>query len=342
MRIERVKLVFMPGFVIEFVDRGRGIKQVLKWCVEGTWHPVVVYGPEGCGKSSWLKQTVEILKGYGFDVIYVDPLRREYTAYTDVKEVITRITEVIADTTGYIPIKLADLVISLTNQLLKKWGKKRVALLVDDVFQAIGLERVETYVKGLLNIIEYPPEIYERIVVIATTSEGLSRARIGRHRWAWLMPMWNMSKDGFKELYEKLPRVKPPFEDVWRLTGGNPEILKMLYQSKWDVSTVIEAVIEFKKLRSLITSLSDVERKWLSEAVDDPDTLFTRERVGLLNKLVELNLIVDDLPSRNSPNWLDEPPPKKDLEVGIGEYIAWQTPIHREAVREVLKTPISF
>jgi hypothetical protein len=35
--------------------------------------------------------------------------------------------------------------------------------------------------------------------------------------------MWNMPKGGFEELYKKIP-AKPPFEDAWRLTDGNPGI----------------------------------------------------------------------------------------------------------------------
>jgi hypothetical protein len=59
--------------------------------------------------------------------------------------------------------------------------RKRITLLVDEVFQAIGLERAEMYVKSLLNLIEYPPEQYERIVIIVATSGDFSRWRIGRH-----------------------------------------------------------------------------------------------------------------------------------------------------------------
>jgi hypothetical protein len=44
--------------------------------------------------------------------------------------------------------------------------------------------------------------------------------------------MWNMSRKGFEELYEKVPGPKPDFEEVWRLTGGNPEMLAKLYQAK--------------------------------------------------------------------------------------------------------------
>jgi hypothetical protein len=35
-----------------------------------------------------------------------------------------------------------------------------------------------------------------------------------------MMMMWNMPREGFRQLYETLPGEKPPFEDVWRLTGG--------------------------------------------------------------------------------------------------------------------------
>mgnify|MGYP001772883163 CR=1 FL=1 len=31
------------------------------------------------------------------------------------------------------------------------------------------------------------------------------------------------------------------------------------------------------------------------------------------------------------------PPPEKSLELGIGKYVAWQTPLHREAIRKVLE-----
>ncbi|GAB6944937.1 hypothetical protein JCM14467A_17190 [Vulcanisaeta sp. JCM 14467] len=35
--------------------------------------------------------------------------------------------------------------------------------------------------------------------------------------------------------------------------------------------------------------------------------------------------------------WIDEPPPERDPELGIGRYVAWQTPLHREAVRKALE-----
>jgi hypothetical protein len=43
----------------------------------------------------------------------------------------------------------------------------------------------------------------------------LSRREIGRHRWASLMPMWNMSREGFEELYRQIPEPKPDVEEAW-------------------------------------------------------------------------------------------------------------------------------
>ena len=117
-------------------------------------------------------------------------------------------------------------------------------MLADGVFQVIEIEKAEAYVKSSLNIVEYPPEPYEKIVVIATISEGVSRARISRHRWAEIMPMWNMSKKGFEELYNRLPGPKPSFDYVWRWSGGNPDVLRRLYLSKWSPDVVILRIIE--------------------------------------------------------------------------------------------------
>ncbi len=47
--------------------------------------------------------------------------------------------------------------------------------------------------------------------------------------------------------------------------------------------------------------------------------------------------MVMELWDRSREAWIDTPPPLKDLELGIGEHIAWQTPLHKEAVRMMLE-----
>ncbi len=175
------------------------------------------------------------------------------------------------------------------------------------------------------------------MVAIVATSEGTSSWEIGRHRWALLRPAWNMSRRGFEGLYEKIPGPKPDFEEVWRLTGGNPEMLARLYKAKWDAGAVVEDLKGSKRLDAFTSSLTSDEKKYLLEAIEDPDTLLARERIPLLNRLAEMNLIVDAIPERRQEFWIDEPPPQRDLELGVGRRIAWRTPLHREAVRKAMR-----
>jgi hypothetical protein len=331
--LKKVKLDF-AGLKVEFCDRERAIRQVEEFAERGTWHPVVVFGPEGCGKTAWLKQATETLREMGYEAIYVDPMRRDFVVRTDVRELVEKFAEATSEAIGVAQLKLATLAIDAVKWLVSKWRRGKVAVLVDDAFQAIGPDKAAMYVKALLGLVEYPPEGYERIVAIAATSEGLSRREIGRHRWATIRPMWNMSKKGFEELYEKLPGPKPDFEEAWRLTGGNPEMLAKLYEAKWKADAVVAELVRAKELTK------DFIKKWssyLKRVVEDPQSLWEEDFPdGLREELIAKNLIVYNIYDRDPWFWIDEPPPEKDLELGIGKDVAWQTPLHREAVRRAV------
>ena len=337
LSVNRVKLLFIPGLEVEFVNRDRGIKQIIEWSERSTRFPIVVFGPEGCGKTAWLKQAALVLRDLGFETIYVDPLRRDYISYTSVRDIVKKFAETVIETIGIAEFKLATLAVDVIKELIGKWKKKKIAILIDDVFQAIGLDKAEIYVKSLLGLIEYPPEVYENIVVIVTTSEGVSRWRIGRHRWADLMSMWNMSRESFRELYEQVCGRIPfkfSFEDIWRFTGGNPGIFAQLYQANWNINVVIEKFIKMKGLTR------DFVKKWefyLREVIEDPDVLWESSiPEEFKRELIEKNLIVYDMYSRDFTFWIDQPPPERDLELGIGKHVAWQTPLYREVVKKAL------
>ena len=334
--MKRVKLSFARGLEVEFTDRESAIKQVEELAEKGTRFPIVVFGPEGCGKTAWLKQATELLREHGYEVIYVDPMHKDFIVHTEVKELVGKFAEAALEATGIAEAKLASLAVVAVRWFMGR-RRRKVAVLVDDAFQAIGLDRAAMYVKSLLGLTEYPPEGCEKVVAITTTSEGMSRGEIGRHRWADITPMWNMSGRGFEELYEKMPSPKPDLEEAWRFTGGNPHTLARLLEFDRSFDKAVEVTVKVKKLSSFIASFSVDEKMWLLEAVEDPDTLFTRERMPLLSRLVELNLVVDAVPERERYLWIDEPPPEKDLELGVGRHVAWQTPLHREAVRRALE-----
>lgn len=332
--VKRVKLPF-AGLEVEFVDREVGLRQFEAWAERGTRFPVVVFGPEGCGKSALLKQAVELLKERGYSVALVSPLARLIEDRLVLTEELRELgRDVLATTVGEAAAGLIDVAVELLYKAVRREIGKKIALLLDDVFQAVGLDKAALLVKSLLNMIEYPSVKYERIVVVAATSEGVTRREIGRHEWATLMPMWNMPREGFRQLYDQLPGEKPPFEEVWRLTGGNPRVLDRLYSAMWDAERVLD---EIKERRNLTPSFTAKWRKWLECAVEDPDCLWSPEAPEeLIRELVERNLIVYNMYGRKQYLWLDAPPPEKDPELGIGANAAWQTPLHREAVRRAL------
>ncbi|GAB6944284.1 ATP-binding protein [Vulcanisaeta sp. JCM 14467] len=328
----------LAGTQVEFVDREQALRRVEYWAERGMSVVHVVYGPEGCGKTAWLKQSVELLRELGFDVVYVNPLDKEQLVEVSVVDLKRRFLEVVRQAMAENALtRIAWSAYELVHDLIKA-GRRKVAILADDVFQVIGIRESAMYVKALLNLIEYPPAEYERVITVAATSEGLSRREIGRHRWADLDAMWNITKEGFRQLYEQLPGSKPEFEEVWRLTGGNPKLLGRLYEFNWNVDSLIRRIQDEKRIPEFITSLSSRERELLREALENPDSLVSREGLPLLDRLVELNVVVDAIPVRDQEFWIDTPPPERDSELGIGLRVAWQTPIHREAVRKALES----
>ena len=87
--------------------------------------------------------------------------------------------------------RLAVAAVELVKELIRL-SRKKVAVLMDEAFRSVGLERAAVYAKSLPSLVEYPPRAYESIVAIAATSEGLTGSEIGKHKWADLAPMWNM------------------------------------------------------------------------------------------------------------------------------------------------------
>jgi AAA+ ATPase superfamily predicted ATPase len=124
----KIKLSFVPELEVEFVDRERALKQVEELAEKGTRFPIVVFGHEGYGKTAWLKQATFILRELGFEAIYIDPLRRDFIANTDIKEVVKKIAEAAEEVIGVAQVKLATLALDIMKDFISRWGKKRVAI----------------------------------------------------------------------------------------------------------------------------------------------------------------------------------------------------------------------
>ena len=90
--MERIRLPLAPSLEVKFADREMTLKRMEEWAERGMARVEVVFGPEGCDKTAWLRQSAVLLRELGYHVIYVDPLRKYFEAYTDVKEVARRLT----------------------------------------------------------------------------------------------------------------------------------------------------------------------------------------------------------------------------------------------------------
>ncbi len=337
--VKRVRIPF-AGREVEFVDREAALRQLGELAEGGTWWPLVIYGPEGCGKTALLRQARAVFEDYGYHVVYVDPLAERVE---EVLQYTPSIRDIVLDVARRFPepyARIVDVAISVASHVMRSLSRPRVAVLMDDVFQAVGVDRAEQYVKTLLNLIEWPPADYDKVVVLVASSEGVTRERVGRHRWAEIRAMWNMPREGFQQLYEHLPSPKPPTDEAWRLTGGNPEALERLYRAGWDVGRAVDRIVREGALDAWVFELGDVGRRVLVEVLDEPDILFYRagdETVRVVKeRLVEKNLVAR-VWQRDPDAWIDVPPPERDPELGIGKYYAWQTPIHREAVKRALE-----
>ncbi len=334
--MRRVMMRF-AGREVEFVDRDVALRQLDELAEGGTWWPLVVYGPEGCGKTALLRQAFELLSEREYDVVYVNPLEEEarrLVVTEGLRDIVKRTwREVLGKAVHPAAPALVELAMAVVSRALRR-GRGRIALLADEVFQAVGVDRAELLVKAMLNVIEHPPQSYDKAVVVVASSEGVTRARIGRHRWSEIRVMWNMPRDGLQKLHDLLPGEKPSFEEAWRWTGGNPEALERLYRARWHVDVVVDNIIENKEVTAAFV------RRWrahLPRSLEDPDYLWEEpDAEGLAKDLVEKNLVIP-LKGRRPDAWIDVPPPERDPELGIGKYYAWQTPIHREAVKRALR-----
>lgn len=85
----------------------------------------------------------------------------------DLRELARGVAEVLN-----LPAAVLDKLLELAARAVRL-GRGRVAVLLDDVFLAVGVDRAELLVKALPNFIEYPPRDYERVVVLAASSEGV-------------------------------------------------------------------------------------------------------------------------------------------------------------------------
>ncbi len=209
-------------------------------------------------------------------------------------------------------------------------------LIVDDVVKTIGVGRVEWYVKYLYELMWRAREEYEpsAVNIIVSTSEGQSLRLVHRHRHTHTALLWNLDRRGFEELVEKLgPPGSADTDGLWRLLGGNPaKLLELAFNYEWSVERMIAVYSD-----RLVDVVKRVQRERLTsllmDAINDPDVLGGEDKGAekLEEILVEANLVT------RLGLLLDGTRLTPDPELGIGRYYAWQTPLYRQVLRQLLQ-----
>ena len=172
---------------VRFVDREKEISALRYWASEFRALPFYIYGSEGCGKTRLLKEFImKFNEFFGEDAIaiYIDAMERDSVSKAILtsrslqlaKEVLKSLTEKF---TGFkVGEALANSIATILERavLRRKYEGSYILIVIDDVARAIGLDRIEWYVKWLYELMwklaeEYKPKA---INFIATTSEGIS------------------------------------------------------------------------------------------------------------------------------------------------------------------------
>ncbi len=326
-----------------FVDRREELEVLAKLSEKGLTKPLYLYGPEGCGKTRLLREFIDSFNGIG---IYIDALEERSVElalrFSKVLNLAAPIVgELVGSYVGSVGRILAERIFDIVKGVLTKLSlrESKIVVVVDDVTRAIGIDRVEWYVKYLYELVWKIMDRYSvsSILVVVTTSEGSSLDLVSKHTHSHIRLLWNLDEEGFNELANQL---KPPsnhaVERAWSVTGGNPRaLIELAIDYDWNVDRWMDSL-----KRRLLKIVEEVRHRDLVEememVLEDIDSIHSNpstKMYELRKLLIEENLILakhmDTLIGR-------ELPPNKDL--GIGRYYAWQLPAYREALKELLRS----
>jgi len=288
--------------------------------------PVAIYGPEGCGKTTLTRYLVHRLGNEGYLAIYLDALTEVPGKALELSPPIPQ--HVVEDALRSLSVPLSGVIARYAARVAEAlWRRVKmrrgVVVVVDDVYRAVGLGAAERYTKALYEWVSRsaPRHGVKNLLVLLTTSEGVSKRLLARHSYVELYMLWNLPEKGFEEFVEQLNPPHSP-SDLYTATGGNPRILIEIARHGWDHERVRRMYRD--RIRSAIRSLG-IPREKLRELARDPDadpeTAAKLEELGLMIELMRSSALGEA--------------PNPDPDLGIGTEWAWQTPLFRTAVLEL-------
>ena len=324
------------------VDREAELTALESMALRGSQLPVYIYGPEGCGKTRLLRELARRLGGRGgFVVVYVDALREDARSALQVggADVAVELLEAIASRFGGgggLARRIGALVRELAKRTLLK--DRRVVLLLDDIARSLGLERIEAYVKSLESLALELLEVYgaASVLMVATTSEGVSLEKLSRHTYADVRLLWNLAPDAARSLAGLLGADGEAVDYAVDYAGGNPrEIIELGIRYRWNLEAWLSERIEPRLHHPVRRLLEMGLKRELQLLAEDPDILWLKPSPQLTRAyrlLVRWNLMA----YKGYPTLAGGKLPPNPQH-GIGEHYAWQLPAYPKQVRRMLQ-----
>ena len=302
--------------MLPFVGRRAELEAVKRHNAGQMLMPLFVFGPEGCGKSRLFREAVRRFREWYPDGeallidATVDDVDRVFAASSDDarREAVEEFVGALSQFAGAGPLSapLGKLAARLYARLAKRvYGRARRALIVvDELVGAFGVADVDRVAKGMYHVTDVSLREGDRDRIVnffVLTSEGESRRRLARHSYVWQAYVWNLPRGDFEELYYRVrelrPGPAPPFDEVWRLYGGNPRALEELAALGWDTGTHRRRLAMHRNMGATADLLR--KRRLASLAlrvVEDVDYLHSGEEAELLDLahiLVRANLVAE-------------------------------------------------
>lgn len=334
------------GLEYSFVDREVEVRRVFGFnerrvIARGMIN--VVYGPKGCGKTTFFQVLHHALRAAdsGFEVIVVRSeeawsLREAFIPRTlsGLARYLARSLNLVVDVRGVVrgSADLYTFILLVSGYIASKLRRGRHVVVVLDEIRADSPElrsKLRGFLEKYANTLRDDASRYARekggsITAVVLTSDAIATdlMRLVGGKVNWVL-IWNLPYEAMVELAKQLQLDIDP-KLLWRLTGGNPRALTMIKAS--GLNTWFEEELLERHLYPLVRRAKELygDRVWdeIRIAVENPDSFDVKW--NLIQLLLENNILVTvggaaKLSDIRGERW-------------IGRYYAYQMPVYQKAL----------
>ncbi len=337
----KIKEYEIPELRINFVDREFEIEKLLNQILnmEISWN-FIIYGPWGCGKSTFLKALTHALNDVEeLVVMYIDLTEEELTKtlYLPKLELEKEVVKIVQDIGGHLAV------IVRFYEFMKKFiekvrlKRKKFIIVVDEITKSLEHYRISIrdFVSSMdRKIHEIVKELdLDKIFPIIITSDQTAVEMFNRESGKSLsvLMMWHLREESFRELLSQLKCPSNIIEDVIELSGCCPRIaIDLKYRYNWNLNIWKREIVE--KIKSIIWRYSLETGRVIEKVIDEElDSNPDNQAFKPIAKMFIQNNILIFLKHE------DARISNVRKEEWVGNMFAWQIPIYMKIIETIKK-----